>query len=114
MSSLEAILGSGAPPAGPDLPPAIPDPEPHLSPAPEAAPPEAEPTDPQQQEVESLKTMLGMSRDYLSISTVEPSEAVKMKKIELLLHELLADNQKGQDALTGANPALRKALGGGA
>jgi hypothetical protein len=117
-SALEAILG-GAPAAagGADAPPAIPDPEPHLATpdsgaasgdsAPVAAPPSGG------DEVSTLQDLLGLTRQYLEIGSVQPDEAVKMKKVELIVHELLAANQKQQDSVSGANPALRKVLASG-
>lgn len=126
MSSalIDSLLTGGAPapggaPGG-DAPPAIPDPQPHLQPGPPEGGAEAEagadpaagaPEDPQSAEVETLKSLLGLTSSYLSLPTVEPDEALKVKKIEMLVHELLAGNQKMQDSLTGANPAMRKALG---
>lgn len=114
-SALEAILGGGAPAGGP--PPAIPDPEPHLAAEGGAAgeagvhAAAAPPSD--GDEVDTLNELLGLSRSYLEIPSVEPDEAVQMKKVELIVHQLLAKNQKDQDSLSGANPAMRKALAGG-
>lgn len=115
-SALEAILGGGGAAApGGDLPPAMPDPEPHLA-APEggaagSAPDDAAP--PSGDEVSTLQDLLGLTRSYLEIPSVQPDEAVKMKKVELIVHELLAANQKQQDSVSGANPALRKVLASG-
>lgn len=89
-----------------ELPPAMPDPEPHLAVG------GGDTGGQTRGEVEVLQALLGLTGEYLSIASVEPSEAVTMKKIELDIHKLLDQNQKGQDSLTGANPALRKALAG--
>lgn len=62
-------------------------------------------------EVSTLHQMIGLADGYKKIKTVEPDEAAKMAGVSKTLHDLLAANQKGQDSLSGANPAMRKALG---
>lgn len=60
-------------------------------------------------EISSLKQMLGLGHHYMSINTVEPSEAHAMSKAVMILTKLLADNQQQTDQITGGSPAMRKA-----
>lgn len=136
MSMME-LLGGGAPPPagapappGGDLPPSMPDPQPHLAPGadpasgpadpaggpggpdPAAPPPdEADPARHASNEIDSLHMLISAARDHMDIPTVEPSEKHEMSKALMIFTKLLAGNQSMADSLSGANPALRKALG---
>lgn len=118
MSMMDLLTGgTGAPPdgapAGADQPPSIPDPQPHLAdPGPDGAAPETDSAkDHGTNEIETLKTMLGMAKDYMDIPTVEASEKHEMSKALSIVTKLLAGNQSMADQLTGGNAAMRKALG---
>jgi hypothetical protein len=67
---------------------------------------------PPDSEVDLLKSMLTLARDYLDIPTVEEDERLKMEKITTSLQLLLADNQRMSDQVTGSSPQTRKLLGG--
>jgi hypothetical protein len=102
--ALEALLGGaggGAPAAGPaptggdplmggggNLPAEIPDPE---------APPGGGGGggDP---EVDALKTLITMGRDYTSLPSVDESERLEMEKCLTIFQKLLAGNEKSQAA----------------
>lgn len=108
MSILDELFGAegapagGAPPA--DLPLEIPDPEP-----PEQAL-EADPVG-GGSEVDVLRQLITLGREYTAIPTVEERERLEMEKATTIFQKLLADNEKMSDSLTGADPAMRKALG---
>jgi hypothetical protein len=95
---MDALMGGGG-----GLPPEIPDPE-----AP-AAPP-AGPTG-GGNEVDTLKTLITMGRDYTAIPTVTEKERLQMEKCLTIFQQLLAENESMANQLTGADPALQKALG---
>jgi hypothetical protein len=103
---LDQLLGGGAPAgadvpmtAGSEPPLTIPDPEPQLA------------AGGGRDEVTVLKDLLGLIQEYRSIPTVEETERLEAAKADTILQKLLADNQKMADGLTGADPAVRKALG---
>lgn len=86
---------------GGELPPEIPDPE---------APLEASPVG-GGSEVEVLRQLIELARQYLAIPTVEESERLEVEKTTTIFQKLLAQNEKMSDQITGADPATRKALG---
>jgi hypothetical protein len=90
--------GGGAPA---ELPPSIPDPEAGAM----------EPPTGGGSEVDTLKEMLGLGRQYLDIPTVTEQERAQMEKATTVLQQLLASNEKMSEQLTGAAPAMRKAFG---
>lgn len=100
---LEQLMGGG----GGGLPPSIPDPEPQAAAAPAPSPAPAP-----SGEVETLKALLGMARDYTVIPSVTEQERAQMEKVTTIVQTLLASNEKMSDQMTGATPALRKAYGG--
>lgn len=103
---LEQLAGgadNGSAGAPVDVPQEIADPEPHLAPGGEET----------QDEVGVLKQLITLGRQYTDLPTVEESERLEMEKATTIFQKLLASNEKMADSLTGANPATRKALGGG-
>lgn len=117
---LAALLGGGGapPPGGPDADQAadlsgVGDTDTAAAGAPDtgAQTPSAAPNAHVGKENTTLQSMITMADSFRAIPTVEPAEAAKMAKISAQLHDLLAANQSQADSLSGANPALRKALG---
>jgi hypothetical protein len=86
--------------AGSEPPMSIPDPEPQLAAG-----------GGERDEVTVLKDLLGLIQEYRAIPTVEETERLEAAKADTIFQKLLADNQKMADGLTGADPAVRKALG---
>ncbi len=97
-------MDEGLPPemAGGDLPSEIPDPEAPLEAAPVGG----------NTEVDILRQLISLVREYTAIPTVEERERLEAEKTSTIFQKLLADNEKMSDSLTGADPAMRKALGG--
>jgi hypothetical protein len=62
-------------------------------------------------ELDALDAILQAIDAYMAIPTVDEGERLKAEKMSTLAQELKAQNQKMSDQLSGANPALRKALG---
>lgn len=62
-------------------------------------------------EVEALDAILMACHDYAAIPTVEESERLEIEKVTTIVQQLKAKNEKMSDSITGANPAMRKALG---
>lgn len=105
MGPLEMLMGGGGGAAAPaDMPPSIPDPE-----AGAAAPPAPSGGG---GEVETLKSMLGLADEYKRLPSVTEQERAQIEKATTILQSLLASNEKMSDQMSGATPALRKALGG--
>ena len=92
---LAALLGGGGPPPGP-------------SPGVDAAGGGSG-----MSEVEALDAILMACHDYAAIPTVEESERLIIEQCTTQIQKLKAQNEKAADSLTGANPAMRKAMGPG-
>ena len=101
MSVLESIFGGPGAGAAGGLPPEIPDPE---------APPEPAAAG-GATEVDILRQLISLTRDYTAIPSVDERERLEAEKATTIFQKLLADNEKMSDKLTGADPAVRKALG---
>jgi hypothetical protein len=95
MEALAGLLGGG----GGAAPPPMTAGAPLEAPAPAAG------------EVDVLKQMIELAGTYQAIPTVDESERLDIEKVRTILQQLLAGNEKMADSLTGADPALRKALG---
>jgi hypothetical protein len=96
---LAALLGAGGPPPGPP-------PDQAPSPGVDAVGGEGGPS-----EVEALQAILMACHEYMAIPTVEESERLTIEQCTTQIQKLLAANEKAADSISGANPALRKALG---
>lgn len=62
-------------------------------------------------EIEALDAILAAIEAYKGISTVDESERLQAEKMSTIAQQLKAQNEKMTDQVTGASPALRKALG---
>ena len=76
------------------------------------APPEAPPEEPAAptSEVDAIRAILDAIETYKTIGSVDESERLIAEKMSTMAQQLLANNEKMADELTGGSSAMRKVL----